>query len=261
MRDILADFTEQLSDPDPVRRAQIQMKKPLPKRFYTKVGYEATDGGHSVLLDGRHVRTPAKKSLTLPTSKAAELVAAEWDAQKDVINPLTMPMTKLANTAIDAISDDPNAVFQDIVTFAGTDLICYRAHTPQALVERQARHWDPILFWLSDVHGARFVLAEGIVHQKQPDAALEAFSKALSRHQDPFRLGCLHVMTTLTGSAILAFAYASRFLSADNVWSAAHVDEDWNMEKWGSDAEAEARRAFRLREFEAASRLFDAVGD
>ncbi len=260
MPDIRDDLSAALSDPDPVRRAQIQMHKPLPKRFYTTVGIGAAeDGGHTVLLDGRTVRTPAKKLLTVPTAAAAELLAAEWEAQKENIDPATMPVTRLANTAIDGIAKDIRAVFDDILNFAGTDLLCYRASEPEGLVARQSERWDPVISWAADKLGARFILAEGVVHQVQPRAAINGVAEALRAYATPLGLACLHTITTLTGSALLAIAFAEKQLSADEAWALAHLDEDWQIEHWGTDDEAFQRRENRWREMQAATATLNAL--
>jgi chaperone required for assembly of F1-ATPase len=260
MPDIRDDLTGALSDPDPVRRAQIQMLKPLPKRFYTTVSIGlAEQGGHSVLLDGRTVRTPAKQPLAVPTARVAELLAAEWDAQKDVIDPATMPFTRLANTAIDGVAKDVRAVFDDILNFAGTDLLCYRASEPEGLVARQAKGWDPIISWAADVLGARFILVEGVVHQTQPRAAINGIAETLRAYATPLGLACLHTITTLTGSTLLAIAFAEQRLSAEEAWALAHLDEDWQIEHWGTDDEAFQRRENRWREMQAAAATLDAL--
>ncbi|WP_075288751.1 ATP12 family chaperone protein [Pararhizobium arenae] len=260
MPDIRDDLTGALSDPDPVRRAQIQMLKPLPKRFYTTVTVAPAEaGGYAVLLDGRNVRTPAKNPLTVPTEKVAALLAEEWDAQKDVINPATMPVTRLANTALDGVANDIRAVFDDILKFSGTDLLCYRAAEPEGLVARQTERWDPILSWAADSLGARFILAEGIVHQEQPRAATNAFAGALRAYATPLGLACLHTITSLTGSALLALAFAERRISAEEAWELAHIDEDWQIEHWGTDEEAFQRRENRWQDMQAAAKTLDAL--
>ncbi|MDQ0319975.1 chaperone required for assembly of F1-ATPase [Pararhizobium capsulatum DSM 1112] len=260
MPDIRDDLTGALSDPEPVRRAQIQMLKPLPKRFYTAVTVASSDnGGHAVLLDGRTVRTPAKNPLSVPTARVAALLAEEWDAQKDVIDPATMPVTRLANTALDGVAKDIRAVFEDILKFSGTDLLCYRASEPEGLVARQMEGWDPILAWAAESLGARFVLAEGIIHQEQPRAAVNAFANALRAYATPLGLACLHTITTLTGSAILALAFAEQRATAEETWAFAHVDEDWQIEHWGTDEEAFQRRELRWREMQAAAKTLDAL--
>ncbi|MBP1851095.1 ATP12 family chaperone protein [Rhizobium halophytocola] len=259
MRDELSGiFTPEQSHEDPVRRAQIQMHRPLPKRFYTDVTVEPEDQGFAVKLDGKPVKTPGRNPLQLRTPALAGLVADEWRAQVDVINPATMPITKLSNTAIDAVSQQLDAVAEEILNFAGTDALFYRADTPQELVARQNAAWNPIIEWAAADLGARFILAEGVVHRQQPAESLAAFAAALSRHHEPFSLSSLHVMTTLTGSALLALAVAEGRLTTEEAWALAHVDEDWTEEHWGFDAEAQARRQKRFEEMQAAAQLFHA---
>jgi chaperone required for assembly of F1-ATPase len=260
MRDLLNDLSEGLSHPDPIRRAQIQMKKPLPKRFYKDVSIaDQADGGFSITLDGKPVRTPARQVLAVPTRPLAELLVHEWDAQRDIIDPSTMPVTRLINTALDGVATDTQAVFEDILRFSSSDLLCYRADGPELLVKRQADLWDPVLDWASDDLGARFILIEGVIHQEQPREAIAAFGVTLRRHDNAFSLAVLHTMTTLTGSALLALAFAERHLTMDEVWSLAHLDEDWTIEHWGSDEEAEQRRAKRFEDFKAAADVFLAL--
>jgi chaperone required for assembly of F1-ATPase len=258
-KDIFGTFIPEHSHEDPVRRAQIQMKRPLPKRFYAEVTMGEGPDGFTILLDGKPVKTPAKNALALPTREAAELVVAEWAAQGEHINPATMPITKLANTAIDAVSNSLDEVVDEIVRFAGSDMLCYRADAPKELVARQAKHWDPLIDWIATAHQARFILVEGVMHQEQPAAAVAAYAAALDAHRDPFRISCINVVTTLTGSAILALAFANGAFDLDTVWTLAHVDEDWTSEHWGSDEEAEARREARYAEYAAAAALFAAL--
>lgn len=263
MRDILNDLEagKYLSDPDPVRRAQIQMKTPLPKRFYKAVSVAPTDDrSFAVHLDGRPVRTPARALLALPTEKAARLVAEEFDAQGEVIDPVTMPVMRLVNTALDGVANDPQAVLEDILRFAATDMLCYRADTPQGLVDRQNTHWDPVLDWTRSALGARFNLAEGVIHVEQPRESIAVLGAHFARRSEPLRLASLHLMTSLTGSALLALAVDAGELDAEAAWLAAHVDEDWQIEQWGQDAEAVARRNARHRDFLAAVRLLEALG-
>lgn len=261
MRDMLNDIEQgiHLSDPDPVRRAQIQMRAPLPKRFYSHAAVTRRDGGFAVELDGKPVRTPGRNLLALPTEAAAELVAAEFEAQKDVIDPVAMPVLRLVNTAIDGVASDPQAVLEDILRFASSDMLCYRADGPQGLVERQNRHWDKVLDWAQAAIGARLNLAEGVMHVEQPRESIAVLGAWLARRNDPFRLTSLHVMTSLTGSALLALVVEAAELDAENAWLAAHVDEDWQIEQWGQDAEAVARRSQRHRDFVAAVNLLDAL--
>lgn len=261
MRDILNDLEagKLLSDPDPIRRAQIQMRTPLPKRFYKDVAVAEGEDGHVVLLDGRAVKTPGKAPLALPTARAAQLIADEFAAQEQTLDLSTMPVYRLVNTAIDGVAKDPQAVLEDILRFSSSDLLCYRADGPESLVARENEAWDPVIDWARTTLGARFNLAEGIVHVEQPREAVAALGIHLNRNADPLRLAALHVMTTLTGSALLALAVEAGELTAEAAWDAAHVDEDFQAEKWGQDAEAIARRANRKRDMMSAVALIEAI--
>lgn len=261
MRDMLKDIEEgaHLSDPDPVRRAQIQMRTPLPKRFYRQAGVAQDTDRFAVRLDGKPVRTPGRNLLSLPTEAAAKLIVDEFEAQVEVIDPVTMPALRLANTAIDGVASDPQAVLEDILRFAASDMLCYRADGPQGLIERQNTHWDKILDWAQSAIGARLNLAEGVMHVEQPRESIAVLGAWLARRNDAFRLASLHVMTSLTGSALLALAVEAHELDADEAWLAAHVDEDWQIEHWGQDAEAVARRSQRHRDFRAAVNLLQAL--
>ncbi len=235
------------------------MRPAKARRFYKSVGVTApADGarGHAVVLDGRPVKTPKKRALSVPSPAFAQAIAAEWARQETHINPAAMPLTRIANTAIDAVADMMADVAADIVQFAGSDLLCYRAEGPQPLVARQAAAWDQVLDWARIELGARFVLAQGIVPVEQPAPSLDKVSNALAGY-DAFQMTGLHVITTLTGSALLALAHARGVLSREAVWEAAHVDEDWQIEQWGADVEAQERRAVRWTEFEAASKVLE----
>jgi chaperone required for assembly of F1-ATPase len=257
MRDWLKQI--ETGERDPVAAARQSLRRDLPKRFYEQVAIVAGEGGCRILLDGKPVRTPGAKFLELPTEASAGLVAGEWRAVGERVDPAAMPFTRLANTAIDGVATDVQAVIEDILKFCASDLLCYRAGSPQGLVEAQARHWDAVLDWLRETLGAVFVLAEGVTHVVQPKPALTAFGARLNRFAAPFPATCLHAMTSLTGSAMLALAVAESRLTADAAWAAAHVDEDWNVARWGEDSEAKARRDYRWREMEAAARLLKAL--
>lgn len=260
MRDILGDLDGPfVSDANPMKRAQLNMRAPLPKRFYKDVTVALVEGGHAVLIDGKPAKTPGRNPLVLPTEAAAAMVAAEYDAQVDVVDPVTMPVTRLANTAIDGVAQDPQAVLEDMLRFASTDLVCYRADAPERLVARQAETWDPVLDWIQSRYGARFVLAEGVMHVAQPREAIAILGASLATRAEPFRLATVHVMTTLMGSALLALAVEGEGLTADEAWRAAHLDEDWNIELWGEDAEAMARRTARAVDFNASAKLLSAL--
>ncbi len=212
-----------------------------------------------LLLDGKPVRTPAKKQLVLPTRALADAVAAEWEDQKVRIDPVTMPLTRLANSAIDGVAGREADVQADIVRYASSDLVCYRAEAPPELVRRQAEAWDPVLTWAREALGASFHVAQGIMPTSQPAPAAHGVAHAIDAH-GPFELTALHVMTTLMGSALLALAHATGTLTAHDAWAAAHIDEDWQISQWGEDAEAKARRDQRWLEMQAASRLIQLLG-
>lgn len=235
------------------------MRQPLPKRFYKTAVAGPIEGGFTVLLDGRAVRTPKKARLVVSSLALAEAMAAEWAAQETEIVPARMPITRLVNTALDAVTGREAQVSAEIVQYAGTDLLCYRANGPAALVERQAKAWDPVLAWAEKWTGGRFILAEGIVHVTQPPETLTKLAAKLSDKR-ALELSALHVMTTLTGSALLALAHADGLLSVEAAWAAAHIDEDYQIEHWGTDFEAEHRRAVRWRDMEAAATVLRMVG-
>jgi len=229
-------------------------KPSLPKRFYQDVTVKDEGGGAALLLDGKTVRTPGKAKLVLPTRALAEAVAEEWRAQGERIDPVTMPLTKLANSAIDGVAGREPDVIGDIVKHAASDLVCYRAHAPQGLAEAQAEHWDQVLAWAKDALGAPLVLSQGVVHVAQPQASLDRIEQAI-QGRDAFSLAALHVMTGLTGSALLALAVALGQMTPEQAWQAAHVDEDWQISNWGQDQEAADRREARWRDFAAAARM------
>jgi chaperone required for assembly of F1-ATPase len=256
MRDILEDIAG--SDPlDPTESARRNMRPQLRKRFYQRahVGEAAP---FAVLLDNRPVRTPAGNALALPARALGEAVAAEWDAQQERIDPAVMPLTRLVNSIIDGVATAPAPVADEVAKYLGSDLVCYRADTPAGLVARQAQHWDPILDWARETLGARFVLAEGVMFAAQPDHAIAEASAAIP--SDPWRLGAVNVITTLTGSALIALALASGQLGVEAAWDAANVDEDWNMDFWGRDELALQRRAARFADMQAAATVLKHTG-
>jgi chaperone required for assembly of F1-ATPase len=243
----------------PTARPGREPPQPLPKRFYQQAQAEPVAGGHAILLDGRAVKTPRKLSLVVPSRDLAVEIAAEWAAQGERIDPQSMPLTRLANTALDAVADHAGAVRADIVSYAASDALLYRASEPIELAERQAAAWDPVLTWAAQSLNAQFVPATGIIHVAQPEAALAAMAAALEPY-DGWRLAPLHVITTLTGSALLAIAVAHAALPVNEAWAAAHVDEDFQISRWGSDDEAEARRAHRWAQMQSAARFFALAG-
>jgi chaperone required for assembly of F1-ATPase len=250
-----------MSDPDtdPIVAARRGARPPLRRRFYQAVSVTPDAEGFRICLDGKPVRTPARRMLAAPTPEPAEALAEEWRAQQEFIDPVQMPLTRLANAIIDRVAATPGPVADDIKKYLGSDLLYYRAGAPERLRARQAQHWDPILAWARDGLGAEFKTGEGVVHIAQPDAAIAAAAAAIP--EDAWRLGALHVATTLSGSALIALALLRGRLSAEAAWRAAHVDEDWNMELWGRDEIALSQRAFRFAEFQAAATVLGAKSE
>ncbi|MFM1815841.1 MAG: hypothetical protein RLZ98_2536 [Pseudomonadota bacterium] len=224
------------------------------KRFYSDVGVEQTAEGFALKLDGRAVRTPAKAALVLPTKPLAEAVADEWRAQSEFVNPATMPLTRLANSTIDGVVARLDEVRSDAARYAGSDLLCYRAEGPAALVELQAEAWDPVIASVEARIGARFIVTSGIMPATQPAETLEKVA-AWFRAGDAFAIAPLHVITTISGSCILAIAHAEGLIDIETLWRHALVDEDYQMRLWGRDDEALRVREQRWGELEAAARF------
>jgi len=256
MRELFDDVAGK-SPLDPREASRLSSRTPLRKRFYSTAGVSEEPDGFVVTLDGRPVRTPGRNVLGAPSRALAEAMAAEWDAQRETIDPLSMPLTRLANSVIDGVAGNVAAVADDMARYFESDLLFYRAGFPDALVARQAKHWDPVLRWAADDLGAHFILTEGVMHVTQPEAAVATVRALLP--QDAWSVGALHVVTTVTGSALLALALRQRVLDADGVWAAAHVDEDWNRETWGADEEVAQRRAARLKDYAAAALVLKAL--
>jgi chaperone required for assembly of F1-ATPase len=250
-RGLMRDLFDNAAPADPLEAARRGARPVLRKRFYERAAVAREGEAYALRLDDKPVRTPAGRLLAAPTLALAETLAAEWEAQRDVIDPAKMPLTRLANSIIDGVADRSGPVAAEVEKYLATDLVCYRAASPRGLAERQARHWDPILDWARDALGAGMSLGEGVVHVTQPEPALAAARAAIPN--DPWRLGAVHTITTLTGSALIALALAQGRLTADEAWQAAHVDEDWNTEQWGRDELALERRAFRFAELQAAA--------
>jgi chaperone required for assembly of F1-ATPase len=256
MRDIFTEIFE--NEPrDPMAAARRGMRPALRKRFYQSADVAEGEGGFAVLLDGKPVRTPLRRTLAAPTRALAQAIAAEWNAQGPEIDPARMPLTRLANAVIDAVADAPAAVAAEVENYLGSDLVCYRAEAPEGLIAAQARTFDPVLAWAHEALDARFVTIEGMMHAPQPAEAIAAARAAIPA--DSWRLGALASITTLTGSGLLALALAAGALDDEAVWAAAHVDEDWQMSQWGRDEVALARREFRFAEFKAAATVLELV--
>jgi len=228
------------------------------KRFYRQA--EVTgERPYGVALDGRPVKTPGKRNLTVPSLALAEAIAGEWATQGDRIDPYRMWLTRLANTAIDRVEGHEERVLGDIVNHAGSDLVCYRAPEPEGLVIRQGEFWDPVLSWAEEALGVRFATVQGLMHKAQPPETLKAVESYLRRF-DAMELCAVHNIATLTGSTLLALSVVSGALEPERAWLLAHVDEDWQAERWGEDAEAAERKTRRKEEFDAAIRFLNLLG-
>jgi chaperone required for assembly of F1-ATPase len=256
MRDIFEDIFKGEAL-DPMELARRSVRRTLRKRFYDKAGIAPEGDGFVVTLDGKPVRTPARRPLAAPSRELAQAIADEWQAQDDVIDPSHMPLTRLANSIIDGVADKPDEVRDEIVKYLGSDLLFYRADGPEGLTERQAQAWNPIVRWAADALGARFIMVEGVVFAAQPEEAIAAAAKAIPTNI--WRLGAVHSVMTLTGSALLALALDHGAIDAEQAWTAAHVDEDWQMEQWGRDTLAMERRAHREAEIKSAATVLKLV--
>lgn len=221
------------------------------KRFYSEA--KVRDGGE-VLLDARPLKTPARNPLALPTAALAEAVAAEWNAQGEEVRPRTMMLTGLANAAIDRVVPDKETFAAGLAAFGESDLLCYRAEAPASLVVRQANEWDPLLAWARRRYDVDFEIVAGIVHRAQPAATIAQLRHAvLSR--TAWELSALSPLVTISGSLVIGLALAEEAVSLDAAWFAATLDESWQAERWGEDAEAAERLEARRAEFEAADRF------
>lgn len=224
------------------------------KRFYTKAEAQGSKEGFEILLDGRPVRTPLKAALRIPTQPLAAAIVKEWEAQVDKINPRSMPLTGLANAAIDRVGPEHAAFVRALAAYGETDLLCYRADSPATLVARQAGHWDPLLGWARSRFDIDFEVVHGVVHREQPAHTVERLRKAVEA-RDAFALSALSQLTTISGSLVIALAVAEGAIDPDTAWVAAAVDEMWQIEQWGDDDEAVKTLENRLRDFRAATRF------
>jgi len=220
------------------------------KRFYKEV----TVADRAILLDGKPVKTPARTELILPTSALAEAVAAEWRAQEEEIDPRTMRLTGLSNTAIDRVAPDVPAFVRPLAAYAESDLLCYRAEAPAELDARQAQEWDPLLDWARGRYDVHFVITTGIIHAPQPPATVARLGEVLIA-QDAFTLAAMSPLVTIGGSLVTALALVEGAIDADRAFDATHLDELWQAERWGEDKLALEARAARRRDFMAAAEM------
>ncbi len=225
------------------------------KRFWSEASAGPCDGGFTVRLDGRGAKTPAKTPLILPTAALAEAVAAEWEAQTGKVSPASMPLTRMANSALDKVAPQFREVADMIAAYGGSDLLCYRATGPRELIARQAAAWDPLLDWAARVLSAPLITTAGVMPVAQPQAALAALS-ARVHALTPFELAALHDLVAISGSLILGLAVACGHLTPDQAWDASRIDETWQAELWGRDEDAARIEALRRAALLDAGRFF-----
>ena len=226
------------------------------KRFWKDVSVDPNGEVWGIKLDGRPVKTPARQQLTVPTPALAEAIAHEWREVGETIYLRAMPLTGLANAAIDRVAPDRQAFAQGLARYAEADLACYRAEGPRALVERQEAHWDKLLSWARRRYDVDFAITSGLMHVSQPPATVERLSHAIAA-LDSFRLAGLSPLVTVGGSLIAALAVLEKAIAPEEAWEAVSVDERWQLDQWGADAEAEAALENRRRDFLAAARFLD----
>ncbi len=229
------------------------------KRFYKQVSLAPEGSGFALRLDGRGVKTPARAGLVLPSAALADAIAQEWSAQGDEIDPRTMPLTGLANAAIDRVAPDLQAFAAALAEYAESDLLCYRAESPDKLVERQSERWDPILAWARQRFDIELATVCGIMHRKQSEAAVQQLARAVAA-RGPFELAGLSPLVTVSGSLVIALALAEGAIDLGEAWAAASLDEQWQLETWGEDSEASTALDSRRRDFEAGARFLDLLG-
>lgn len=226
------------------------------KRFWKEVEVEKTDGGFEIRLDGKPVRTPAREPLAVPAQALAEAIAEEWRAAGEEVDPRAMPLTGIANAAIDRVAPGREAFARGLAHYAETDLACYRSEWPPELVERQARAWDTLLAWARRRYDVDFATTSGLMHVPQQPATVERLAHAVAA-LDPFQLAGLSPLVTVGGSLVAALAVLEKAMSAEAAWDAVSIDERWQLEQWGSDAEAEAALGNRRRDFLAAAKFLE----
>ncbi|MBO9410736.1 MULTISPECIES: ATP12 family protein [unclassified Ruegeria] len=227
-----------------------------PKRFWTQSAVIEAEGGFTVELDGRRVKTPAKAGLIVPTQTMAQEIAAEWDAQEKEVDPTTMPFTRSANAAIDKVQHQHAEVADMLADYGDSDLLCYRATHPQELQQRQAEQWDPALDWAAETLAARLVPVAGVLHRPQDTSTLQSLRQRVHDFND-FQLAAFHDLVSLSGSLILGFAVSANWRAVEDIWEVSRLDELWQIEQWGHDDEAHAASEVKRAAFLHAKRFFD----
>lgn len=224
------------------------------KRFWKNAAVIEADGGFGIALDGRPLKTPARADLTVPTKELAEAISAEWNDCAETVDPRSMPLTGLANAAIDHVAANREAFAADLARYGESDLTCYRAEGPQALVEQQAESWDALLQWARRRYDVDFETRSGVMHVGQPEATVRRLAHEVAALDD-FQLAGLSPLVTISGSLVAALAVLDGTVSPEATWEAVSLDDRWQIEQWGADKEAEAALENRRRDFLAAARF------
>ena len=226
------------------------------KRFWKDVSVERDGNGWGVRLDGRPVRTPARASLVVPKQALAEAIAEEWRSSGEDIDPRAMPMTGLANAAIDHIAPDQSVFASRLAKYAEADLACYRSEWPPELVSRQAESWDLLLAWGRRRYDVDFATTTGLLHVPQSQATVDRLGQAVAE-LDAFHLAALSPLVTTGGSLVAALAVMEGVMTAEEAWKAVSIDDRFQLDQWGSDKEAELALENRRRDFLAAARFVE----
>lgn len=218
------------------------------KRFWKDTSLAEAEGGWQVLLDARPVRTPLKSAMVLPTREMADVVAAEWHAQEGVIDPLSMPVTRSANAAIDKVTVQHSEVAAMLAAYAETDLLCHRAEAPKELADQQNKGWNPVLDWAAETYSAPLAVVSGILPADHPDESLAIYARVVAGYR-PFSLTALHDLVTLSGSLVLGLSVANGQIEPDTAWRLSRIDEDWQVSQWGEDEDAAEAAEIKRRAF------------
>ena len=235
------------------------MTPSLKKRFWKKATVVEVSGGYGIELDGQRVQTPSKLPLIVVFRVIADAIASEWMAQVNLVNPSAMPATRMANSVIDKVILNQNAIIEMLTEYSGSDLLCYRATSPQSLIDAQGIVWDPLLDWSAKTNLAPMNVASGIMHVEQPVTSIDVYRSKL-KEMNPYQLAGVHDLITISGSVIISMALISNHFSIDEAWTAASVDEIWQEKQWGSDMEAKEVRAKKRLDFEFAFNFWKSAG-
>ena len=260
MRELLTELDSEIGNEscDPIQKVLRNLQPKRIKRFYKSVSTSNESSGYWIRLDDKPIRSPGNEIIECTNKELATRLAEEWEKQDEFIDYITMPITRIMNVAVDSVSDNITAVIDKVCSYASSDMICYRANGPKKLVTRQQQYWDPILQWLQQSFGLVFEVTAGILPVEQP---LDSIQKVKNLLQDygSIQLAALHTVTTIGGSILLALALEKKAFEPEIIWQAINLDEDWNIEQWGQDAEALRTRKFKQQDFDAAALILNSL--